>query len=170
MELCLFDEDGRVELRRLALPACSEGVWHGFLPGAGPGLVYGLRAHGPWAPQQGHWFNPAKLLLDPWAEEVVGAYGRQGPGPAQDAARSAELEVAHASRSGDPQGRDRRDHAAVAPNARGPAALAPRERRPRPFVARERMVIYEAHVRALTQHLPDVPPELRGSYAALGHP
>ena len=170
MELCLFDEDGRVELRRLALPACSEGVWHGFLPGAGPGLVYGLRAHGPWAPQQGHWFNPAKLLLDPWAQEVVGAYGRQGPGPAQDAALIAELDLFHASRSGDPQGPDGRDNAAVAPKARVPAARAPRQRPPRPFVARERMVIYEAHVRALTQHHPDVPPELRGSYAALAHP
>ncbi|MDZ7813722.1 MAG: hypothetical protein U5L74_11650 [Ideonella sp.] len=47
------------------------GVFHGFLPGAAPGLVYGLRAHGPWAPEQGHRFNPAKLLLDPWGREII---------------------------------------------------------------------------------------------------
>ena len=51
LELCLFDDDGCVEQSRLPLPACSEGVWHGFLPGGRPGIVYGLRAHGPWAPQ-----------------------------------------------------------------------------------------------------------------------
>ena len=63
VELCLFDDDGCVEQARLSLPACSEGVWHGFLPGGRPGIVYGLRAHGPWAPRQGHRFNPAKLLI-----------------------------------------------------------------------------------------------------------
>nr|HRM68655.1 hypothetical protein [Thauera phenylacetica] len=84
IELCLFDAAGCEERQRLRLPACSEGVWHGFLPAGATGLVYGLRAHGPWAPQRGHWFNPAKLLLDPWAQEVVGSYGNQGPGAADD--------------------------------------------------------------------------------------
>ena len=91
IELCVFDDGGRKELARRRLPACSEGVWHGFLPAARPGLVYGLRAHGPWAPHQGHRFNPARLLLDPWAREVVGRYGRQGPGPADDRALAAAL-------------------------------------------------------------------------------
>ena len=74
MELCLFDADGRRELRRLVLPGHSADVWHGFLPGAGAGLVYGLRAHGPWRPDRGHRFNPHKLLLDPWAREIVGHF------------------------------------------------------------------------------------------------
>ena len=170
LELCLFDADGREELHRLPLPACSEGVWHGFLAGGGPGLVYGLRAHGPWAPQQGHWFNPAKLLLDPWAQEVVGRYGRQGPGAVADAALAAELELFRACRNDDPQAPDARDNAAVALKARVPAPAAPHPRPPRPAVPRACTVLYEAHVRALTRRHPDIPAELRGSYAALAHP
>jgi glycogen operon protein len=170
LELCLFDEDGREELRRLPLPACTEGVWHGFLPGAGPGLVYGLRAHGPWAPQQGHWFNPAKLLLDPWAQDVVGHYGRQGQGPADDSALSAQLDLFRAGSGSHPDAPDARNNAAVALKARVPAPIAVRQRPPRPAVPRERMVIYEAHVRALTMRHPGIPPALRGSYAALSHP
>ncbi|HRP23478.1 glycogen debranching protein GlgX [Thauera sp.] len=170
LELCLFDVDGRKELHRLPLPVCSEGVWHGFLAGGGPGLVYGLRAHGPWAPQQGHWFNPAKLLLDPWAQDVVGRYGRQGPGAADDATLAAELELFRACRSDDPQAPDMRDNAGVAPKARVPAPAAPRQCPPRPQIPRARTLIYEAHVRALTRRHPDVPAALRGSYAALAHP
>ncbi|WP_416163832.1 glycogen debranching protein GlgX [Thauera sp. WH-1] len=170
LELCVFDEAGREERCRLPLPVCSEGVWHGFLPGAGPGLVYGLRAHGPWAPQLGHWFNPAKLLLDPWAQEVVGCYGRQGPGQPEDPVLTAELDLFNACRADGTLAPDARDNAAVAPKARVPAPPAPRPRPPRPAIARERIIIYEAHVRALTQRHPDIPSALRGSYAALAHP
>ena len=115
IELCLFDAAGCEERHRLKLPACSEGVWHGFLPAAGACLVYGLRAHGPWAPQRGHWFNPAKLLLDPWAQDVVGSYGRRGPGPADDAELAAQLDAFRATRSDDPRLPDARDNAAFAP-------------------------------------------------------
>ena len=177
IELCLFDAEGREELHRLALPACSEGVWHGFLPGGAAGLVYGLRAHGPWAPQHGHWFNPAKLLLDPWAQEVVGNYGRQGPGTADDAALAARLAAFRAARTDDARLPDARDNAVFAPKARVPfpiervpVPMATDGRPPRPRIPRERMVLYEAHVRALTMRHPDIPPALRGSYAALAHP
>ena len=71
VELCLFDADGHTELCRQPLPARTGDVWHGYLPGAAPGLVYGLRAHGPWRPDRGHRFNAHKLLLDPWAREIV---------------------------------------------------------------------------------------------------
>ena len=124
IELCLFDAEGREELCRLALPSCSEGVWHGFLPAARAGLVYGLRAHGPWAPRRGHWFNPAKLLLDPWAQEVVGSYGNQGPGAADDAALAARLAAFRAARDDDPCLPDLRDNAAFAPKARVPVPMA----------------------------------------------
>ena len=78
IELCLFDKRGQQELQRLPLPGRSADLWHGFLPGAGPDLVYGLRAHGPWRPDRGHRFNPNKLLLDPWAREIVGRF-ESGP-------------------------------------------------------------------------------------------
>ena len=64
IELCLFDDEGKPERQRLTLPGRSGDLWHGFLPGAGAGLVYGLRAHGPWRPERGQRFNPHKLLLD----------------------------------------------------------------------------------------------------------
>lgn len=170
IDLCLFDDAGRHELARQRLPACSEGVWHGRLPDARPGLVYALRAHGPWAPQQGHRFNPARLLLDPWAREVVGRYGRQGPGPADDTALGAELALHVGHLAADADQPDPRDNAAVALKARVPAPLAPSPRPPLPGIPRARTVLYEAHVRSLTMLHPDIPAALRGSYAALAHP
>jgi len=72
IELCVFDPLGERELARGPLPGHSGDVWHGWLPDAGPGLVYGLRAHGPWRPEHGHRFDPHKVLLDPYAREIVG--------------------------------------------------------------------------------------------------
>src|SRR4051812_4716250 len=72
VELCLFDESGN-ESRHL-MAGCVDGVWHGYLAEAGPGTVYGYRVHGDYAPERGHRFNPAKLLLDPYAREIVGRY------------------------------------------------------------------------------------------------
>jgi hypothetical protein len=72
IELCLFDPKGRKELARMTLPECTDEVWHGYLPEARPGLIYGYRAHGPYQPEQGHRFNPQKLLLDPYARQLSG--------------------------------------------------------------------------------------------------
>ncbi|MHB1373684.1 MAG: glycogen debranching protein GlgX [Thauera sp.] len=171
IELCLFDDSGLEERARLRLPGFSEGVWHGFLPAARPGLVYGLRAHGPWAPHAGHWFNPAKLLLDPWAQEVIGHYGRPRSGAAGDPDLESALGCFPAFRADAPQLPDERDNAAFAPKARVPLPLAhTAPRPPRPRIAREHCVLYEAHVRALTMRHPGVAPALRGSYAALADP
>src|SRR5579864_6682861 len=73
MQLCLFEETGRREVARLEMPEKSIDVWHGYLPRAKPGLVYGFRAHGPYEPQNGLRFNPHKLLLDPYAKKFVGS-------------------------------------------------------------------------------------------------
>ena len=111
VDLCLFDASGHHEQQRLRMPACTNGCWHGRLPSAGPGLVYGYRVHGPWAPHLGQRFNPAKVLLDPYAREIVGEYGGE------------DLFLGHAS--GDPAQRDARDNAGVAPTGRGGGPLPP---------------------------------------------
>ena len=76
VEVCIFDASGEHEIRRLALPERTENVWHGFLPAPHgvPGLVYGLRAHGPYDPPHGLRYNGNKLLLDPYARALVGTF------------------------------------------------------------------------------------------------
>ena len=74
IELCLFDAGRTGGARAARAAGAQRRLWHGRLEGAAPGLVYGLRAHGPWQPDHGHRFNPAKLLLDPYAREIVGRF------------------------------------------------------------------------------------------------
>ena len=155
VELCLFDAAGRQEQQRLRLPAQTDGVWHGRLPAGRAGLVYGFRVHGPWAPRQGLRFNPAKLLLDPYAREVVGVYGGE------------DLFLGHVP--GQPDAADPRDSGPLALKARVTAPLGlPPPRRPR--VAPGERVLYELHVRGMTRLHPYVPEALRGTYAGLAEP
>jgi len=72
VELCLFDPQGRRETERVVLPEHTDQVWHGYLPEARPGQLYGYRVYGPYAPEQGYRFNPHKLLLDPYAKANMG--------------------------------------------------------------------------------------------------
>ncbi len=153
IELCLFDAAGERETARLTLPELTDQVFHGFFPGLRAGQIYGLRAHGPWAPEQGNRFNPAKLLLDPYAKAVTGALIWSGPNLVDPA---------------DPFALDPRDSAGLVPKAvmvaqAGPAAAGPGT----PW---EQTVLYEAHVRGLTKLHPDVPERLRGTYLGLAHP
>ena len=154
VELCLFSDDGQHERQRLAMPARDNGIWHGFLPGAVAGLVYGYRVHGPWAPQRGQRFNPAKVVLDPCAREVVGVYAGQ------------DLHLGHQLH--DPLQADTRDNAALALKARVVADLPP-VTKPVAVDAAAR-VIYEMHVKGFTALHPALPPDLRGTYAGLAHP
>ena len=78
VELCLFDDYGEKEIERIELPEYTDEVWHGFLPDARPGTIYGYRVHGPYEPDNGHRFNPNKLVLDPYAKAIVGQL-RWGP-------------------------------------------------------------------------------------------
>jgi glycogen operon protein len=160
IELCVFDTSGARELRRYPLRGPRDGVFHGFLPGVGPGLVYGLRAHGPYAPETGHRFNPHKLLLDPCAREIVGRFGWR--------AEHHGYELGHPD---GPRSFDVRDNAAHALKARvavpaGPAAgwlNAPRH-------APADVVLYEVHVKGFSMTRKDLPAALRGTYSALAHP
>ncbi len=153
IELCLFDAAGHTELARLALPGHCHVVFHGHLAGAGPGLVYGLRAHGPWRPERGHRFNPAKLLLDPYARDVVGPFSWT---PAHFGADAEH-----------PSHPDPRDNARQAWKARVPDPRWDWADDTPPLVPPEDTVLYELHVKGFTRLHPGVPEAQRGTYAGL---
>jgi glycogen operon protein len=159
MELCLFDPSGRRELKRLALPEWTDEVWHGYLPDVGPGLLYGYRAHGSYAPERGHRFNPNKLLLDPYARKLSGEIRWT------DALHGYRIGSAREDLSF-----DRRDSAAAMPKAVVVDDHFDWSRDIRPNTPWSETVIYEAHVKGLTKLMELVPARERGSYAALGHP
>jgi len=156
VELCLFDPSGRHEVQRILLREHTDLIWHCYLPEARPGLMYGYRVHGPYDPQRGHRFNPNKLLIDPYARDIV------GPLHWSDAHFGYRVDAAEADLSF-----DTRDNAAQMPKCRvtDPAFSWGDDRSPNiPF---HEMVIYELHVRGFTIEHPEVPPALRGTYAGL---
>ncbi|MDP2093130.1 MAG: glycogen debranching protein GlgX [Hydrogenophaga sp.] len=155
VELCLFDGAGQACTARQPLARNAHGIWHGFVPGLGAGAVYGYRVHGPWNPAQGQRFNPAKLLLDPYAREVLGRYDGDG--------------IHNGHRADDPSQPDPRDNAATALKARVLADPPPLSA-PRPHIDPAQRVLYELHLKAFTALHPGVPEALRGTYAGLAHP
>lgn len=149
VELCLFDAEGAHELRRLSLLGPEQGVFHGLLPGAGPGLVYGYRVHGPWRPELGLRHDATRVLLDPYAREIV-----------EPAAWRASRDTAVRSAA---------QAAALGLHARVAAPLPPLAA-PRPRIAPEALVLYEVHVKGYSRLHPDIPEALRGTYSGLAHP
>jgi len=154
VELCLFEDDGRREVERLTLPEYTDEVWHGYLPDARPGTVYGYRVHGPYEPAAGHRFNPNKLLLDPYGRQMIGHIDWN---PAL---------FGYQVESGDPLTFDERDSAPFTMKAAviDSAFTWGNGRRRIPW---ESTIIYEAHVRGLTKRHPGLPERLRGTYAGL---
>ena len=159
VDLCLFDPTGRRETDRLRLHCRTDQVFHCYLPDARPRQLYGYRVHGPYEPENGHRFNPHKLLIDPYARQLVGRvrwhdalYGyRYG-------SQRSDLTM------------DRRDSAPNVPKCQveDPAWTFGNDRPPRrPW---NETFIYEAHVKGLTQMRTDLAPAMRGTYEALGHP
>ncbi|MHA7814910.1 MAG: glycogen debranching protein GlgX [Pseudohaliea sp.] len=150
VELCLFDPRGEREIARLPLPARDGDSWHGFAPGVSPGQRYGYRVHGPWAPALGHRFNPAKLLIDPYARALdracrwhpaqAGGEADAGPDPA-DSAPHVPLGVVTGDRT--------------APAA-GPGTTWADTR------------LYELHLKGFTRLHPDLSEAERGTVAGLG--
>nr|WP_216853193.1 glycogen debranching protein GlgX [Phytoactinopolyspora halotolerans] len=150
VELCFFD-DGDDETRVPLLNRTFD-VWHGRFPNVGPGQRYGYRVHGPWAPAKGLRFNPAKLLMDPYAKAIDGDY-------------------IHVDPEGGPDDPDERDSAPFVPRSVvvGDDGFDWGGDAP-PRVPWDNTVIYELHVRGYTMRHPDVPEEQRGTYAGLAHP
>ncbi|HVW53991.1 MAG TPA: glycogen debranching protein GlgX [Trinickia sp.] len=159
VDLCLFDPAGHKELARLPLPECTDEIWHGYLPGAHPGTVYGLRAYGPYLPQYGHRFNPAKLLIDPYAKKLTGSFR------ASDALFGYRP---HSSRHD--LSLDKRDSAPAVPKCVVIDEAFDWSRDVRPEVPWPETVIYEAHLRGVSMLNPDVRQHERGTFAALASP
>ena len=159
VELCLFDDTGRREIERIELPEYTNEIWHGYLPDAHPGQIYGYRVHGPYEPDAGHRFNPNKLLIDPYAKQLVG--------------RLQWSEALFGYTIGSPDGDlsfDTRDSAPFVPKCKilDPAFTWGEHQPVR--VPWDRMIIYEAHLRGLSMRHPSVPEAKRGTFAGLTHP
>jgi isoamylase len=154
VELCLFDDDGQET--RVDLHEVDGFVWHGYLPGISPGQRYGYRVHGPYDPASGNRCNPAKLLLDPYAKAIEGAVSWGQP--------------VFSYQFGHPDRRNGTDSAPYVPRS---VVINPffdwnLDRPPR--TQYHETIIYEAHVRGLTEQHPVVPDEQRGTYLGLAHP
>jgi len=154
IELCLLDDAGTET--RLELPERDGLIWHGYLPRVGPGQRYGFRVHGPHEPEHGPRCNPSKLLLDPYAKAIDGNIEWN--------------EAMFGYRFGEP---DSFNDADSGPFAMKSVVVSPffdwaQDRPPR--IPYHQTVIYEAHVRGMTICHPDVPEDVRGSYAGLAHP
>ncbi len=156
VELCLFDETGKRELQRIPLRERTDFVWHGYVPALKPGQLYGYRVHGPYRPEEGHRFNPHKLLIDPYARALSGAI------------KWSDAHFGYTiGNKRDDLSLDRRDSAPVSPKSQvvDNAFDWSGDRRPR-FAANERTV-YELHVGGYTRRHPDVSPAAQGKFAGL---
>ena len=159
VELCLFDDHGQREIERIALPEYTDEVWHGYLPDARPGLLYGYRVHGPYDPANGHRFNAHKLLIDPYAKALSGTLAWS------DANFGFRLGAGRQDLSF-----DRRDNARFMPKCRviDPAFTWNEDRHPR--IPRSETIVYELHVRGYTMRHPGVAPQYQGTFLGLGQP
>src|SRR4051812_15623942 len=159
VDLCLFDDpDAPAETVRVRMLERTNHVWHCFLPGLKAEQLYGYRVHGPYEPSHGHRFNPAKLLLDPYAKAVTGLvnWSAEMFGYVQDGSSDADLK------------RDDRDNAWCMPKSvviddafdwGGDRLLD---------YSQAESIIYEVHVKGFSEQCPHIPEELRGTYAAIG--
>ena len=156
VELCLFDPLDRNEVERIVLREHTDQVWHGYLPQARPGLLYGYRVHGPYLPEEGHRFNANKLLLDPYAKAIEGV-------PHWSDAHFG-YEVGH---SDEDLSFDSRDNAHNMPKCKVVNTHFDWGDDQPPATPWHETVIYELHVKGFTKLHPDIPEHIRGTYAAL---
>ncbi len=154
IELCLFDEDGTET--RVELEDVDAFVWHAYLPHVQPGQRYGYRVHGPWDPANGQRANPNKVLLDPYAKAMAGAFDWD--------------QSLFGYEFGDPDSRNDDDSAAHVMHSVVINPFFDWAGDRHPNIPYSETMIYEAHVKGLTELHPDVPEDLRGTYAGVAHP
>jgi isoamylase len=154
VELCLFDEHGTQTA--VDLPEVTALCWHAYLPGVKPGQRYGYRVHGPWDPDQGQRCNPAKLLLDPYAKAIDGEWKWN--------------EAMFPYRFDDPENsKSDSDSAPFVPKSVVVDATFDWEGDRPPRMPWHKTIVYETHVKGFTKRHPDVPDNIRGTYAGLAH-
>jgi glycogen operon protein len=158
VDLCLFDaREPEREVACVRLPEVTRHVWHGYVRGVRPGQLYGYRVHGPWQPERGLRFNPAKLLIDPYARALAGSVDWSEPVLGyRMGAPDADLVL------------DDRDSARGVPRGVVVEPFFDWEGDRPPRTPLHRSVIYEVHVKGFTARHPDIPEAMRGTYAALG--
>jgi glycogen operon protein len=155
VELCLFDAHGGET--RVNLPERTALCWHGYLPDVKPGQQYGYRVYGPWAPENGQWCNPSKLLLDPYAKAIDGGWDWN--------------EAVFPYHFGEPESsKNTLDSAAYVPKSVVVNPFFDWGQDRRPNTPWHRTIVYETHVKGFTKRHPDIPDELRGTYAGMAHP
>ena len=155
VELCLFDAQGQET--RFDLPETTALCWHGYMPDVRPGQAYGYRVHGPWDPDQGLWCNPNKVLIDPYAKAVEGAWQWN--------------EALFPYHFGQPESsKNDLDSGPFVPKCVVIDPFFDWNSDARPNTPWHRTVVYETHVKGFTQRHPGIPEELRGTYAGLAHP
>ncbi len=160
VELCLYnDSNENLETNRIAITEQTDRVWHIYLQGAKPGLRYGYRVHGPYDPNNGQRFNPAKLLVDPYAKSIDGflrwddaLFGYTIGHPDEDLSR------------------DDRDSAPFIPKSLVVDPFFDWRNDSQLRIPWHETIIYELHVKGFTQRHPEIPEDLRGTYAGLAHP
>jgi glycogen operon protein len=162
VEVCLFAHpDDPYETERIPLPERTGHIWHGYIPDLGPGQVYGYRVYGPYRPEVGLRFNPAKLLIDPYARAIHGRLDYSGPiyGSDQEAGPRA-----------DDHDRGSRDDAPSMPRCVVIDPAFDWEDDAAPRVPWGETIIYETHVKGFSRLFPEVLQELRGTYLGLAQP
>ena len=156
VELCLFSGENGEKEERIPLTERTNLVWHGYLPGLKPGQCYGFRVHGPYEPQNGHRFNANKLLFDPYARAISGTIDWN------DALFSYQI-----GETGEDLSFSESDSAPYMPKCVVTDSNFDWEGDRRPNIPLHKTIIYETHVKGFTQLHPDVPADLRGTYAAM---
>ena len=159
VELCLFDDPNSEETRTITIRESTGHIWHCYVPGIWPGQYYGFRIHGPYDPERGFRFNSAKLVIDPYTKALAGSVNWSAPVFGYELGKPEEdLRP------------DERDDARAIPKGVVTVSTFDWENDRPPLTALHDSVLYEVHVKGLTARHPQIPEELRGTYAALTHP
>jgi isoamylase len=156
IHICLFDDEGR-ESEKITLRERTSFVWHGFIREVGPGQLYGVRAEGPWIPEQGQRFNPTKLLVDPYTKAIAGTVDWSGPIFPYNLASGDDLE------------RDDQDSGKAVPKSVVIDSSFDWEGDCPPETPMNESVIYELHVKGFSQLNEQLPEQLRGKYGGVAH-